>query len=91
MFGDRWKRDLFWMLVVKEITIKYRRSVLGVFWSVVNPVFTAAVLVVAFTVFMRFDKPDYALFLLSALFLTGDLIAIYEPRGDLTKPAVMLL
>jgi lipopolysaccharide transport system permease protein len=68
LFGDRWKRDLFWMLVVKEITIKYRRSVLGVFWSVVNPVFTAAVLVVAFTVFMRFDKPDYALFLLSALF-----------------------
>jgi lipopolysaccharide transport system permease protein len=68
LFRDRWKRDLFWMLVVKEITIKYRRSVLGVFWSVVNPVFTAAVLVVAFTVFMRFDKPDYALFLLSALF-----------------------
>lgn len=68
LFGDRWKRDLFFMLVVKEITIKYRRSVLGVFWAVANPVFTAAVLVVAFTVFMRFDLPDYALFLLSALF-----------------------
>ena len=68
LFGDRWKRDLFFMLVVKEITIKYRRSLLGVFWAVANPVFTAAVLVVAFTVFMRFDLPDYALFLLSALF-----------------------
>ena len=68
MFGDRWKRDLFWMLVTKEITVKYRRSVLGVFWSVLSPVATAAILVVAFTVFMRFDKPDYALFLLSALF-----------------------
>lgn len=68
MFGDRWKRDLFWMLITKEITVKYRRSVLGVFWSVLSPVATAAILVVAFTVFMRFDKPDYALFLLSALF-----------------------
>lgn len=68
MFGDRWKRDLFWMLVTKEITIKYRRSMLGVFWSVLNPVATSVVLVVAFKVFMRFDNPDYALFLLSALF-----------------------
>ena len=60
--------DLFMILVEKEITLKYKRTYLGFAWSLLNPIFTALIYFLAFSVFMRFKMDNYALFLLSALF-----------------------
>ncbi|MBN2755469.1 MAG: ABC transporter permease [Candidatus Goldbacteria bacterium] len=60
--------DLFVILVKKEITLKYKRTVLGLAWSLLNPVLMALVYYLAFSVFMRIKMENYALFLLSALF-----------------------
>ncbi len=60
--------DLLWLLIDKEITLKYKRTYLGMFWSLLNPLLTAIVLFVAFQLFMRFEMEDYSLFLLAALF-----------------------
>ena len=62
------KRDLLWLLTKKEITLKYKRTVLGILWSLLNPILLAIVLFIAFKIFMRFQKEHYAFFLLSALF-----------------------
>jgi len=60
--------DLFLILVEKEITLKYKRTYIGFVWSLLNPIFTAIIYFLAFSVFMRFKMDNYALFLLSALF-----------------------
>ncbi len=62
------KKDLLFLLTKKEITLKYKRTVLGIFWSLLNPVLYAIVLFIAFKIFMRIQMENYTFFLLAALF-----------------------
>jgi lipopolysaccharide transport system permease protein len=63
----RQQLDLLKLLVKKEITLKYKRTYLGFFWSLLNPILTTLVLFIAFSTFMRFEMKDYTLFLLAAM------------------------
>jgi ABC-type polysaccharide/polyol phosphate export permease len=45
------KKDLLLLLTKKEITLKYKRTVRGIFWSLLNPILLATVLFIAFKVF----------------------------------------
>lgn len=47
-------------LVSKDFKIKYRRSVLGVAWSVLNPLLTMIVLTKVFEMLLRDTVPDFA-------------------------------
>jgi lipopolysaccharide transport system permease protein len=60
--------DLLWLLTVKEVTLKYKRTYLGVLWSLFNPLLTGIVYYIAFKIFMRITVENYTLFLLSAIF-----------------------
>lgn len=60
-------REFLWQLVVVEFRIKYRRSVLGFVWSLLNPLLTMLILAVVFQFMVRLPMRSYALFLLSAL------------------------
>lgn len=60
--------DLIYLLTQKEFALKYKRTVLGIFWSLLNPVLLAIVFFLAFKVFMRFQIENYTFFLLTALF-----------------------
>ena len=62
------KFDLICLLTHKEFALKYKRTSLGIFWSILNPVLSALVFFVAFKIFMRFQIENYTFFLLSALF-----------------------
>jgi lipopolysaccharide transport system permease protein len=42
-------RELFLQLVTRDIKLKYRRSILGYLWSVLNPLLTMIVLVIVFS------------------------------------------
>jgi lipopolysaccharide transport system permease protein len=64
----RRKIDLLWLLTKKEITLKYKRTILGVFWSLLNPILFAIVLFIDFKIFMRIQMENYIFFFLSALF-----------------------
>lgn len=44
---------LFWALVVREIEARYRGSILGVFWSLLTPLFMLAVFTFVFAVILR--------------------------------------
>ena len=52
-------------LVARDIKIKYRRSVLGVLWTLLNPLFMMIVLSVVFTNLFKFDIENFPLYLLS--------------------------
>lgn len=60
-------RELIWALALKELKIRYKRSVLGFMWALLNPAFMMLVLTLVFSSIMRFPIPHYAIFLLSVL------------------------
>lgn len=60
-------RELIWALAIKELKIRYKRSVLGFLWALLNPMLLMLVLTVVFSTIMSFNIPHYAIFLLSVL------------------------
>ena len=52
-------------LVARDIKIKYRRSVLGVLWTLLNPLFMMIILSVVFSSIFKFDIENFPLYLLS--------------------------
>jgi ABC-2 type transport system permease protein len=60
-------RELIWALALKELKIRYKRSVLGFLWALLNPAFMMLVLTLVFSTIMRFNIPHYPIFLLSVL------------------------
>ena len=63
-------RELIWALALKELKVRYKRSVLGFMWALLNPAFMMLVLTLVFSTIMRFAIPHYAIFLAGA-FLWG--------------------
>jgi ABC-type polysaccharide/polyol phosphate export permease len=60
-------RELIWALALKELKIRYKRSVLGFLWALLNPMLLMLVLTVVFSTLMPMNIPHYAVFLLSVL------------------------
>jgi len=60
-------RFLLQELVVRDIKLKYRRSAIGILWSMLNPLLTMAVLSIAFSQLFRFDVPNYHVYVLTGL------------------------
>ena len=61
-------RDLLWLLTKKQTTLQYKRTVLGILWSLLNPLLLALVFYISFVGVLRIQKADFPLFLLAALF-----------------------
>ena len=56
-------RGLLRLLVVRDLTVRYKRSVIGVWWSLLNPLFTTAVLYYVFNTVFKSKLPGGAPFL----------------------------
>ena len=48
-------QPLLYELVARDVKIKYRRSVLGVLWTLLNPLLMMAILSVVFSNLFRFE------------------------------------
>jgi len=90
------KRSLLRLLVARDLTVRYKRSVIGVWWSLLNPLFTTAVIFYVFNTVFKAKLPDgqsFLPYLLSgvltmALFNQGLTMAadsIANSAGVLTK------
>lgn len=60
-------KELLINLTTKELKLKYRNSVLGFLWSLLNPIMMMLVYVFAFTYIMPQKVPNYTVILLAAL------------------------
>jgi ABC-2 type transport system permease protein len=60
-------RELIWALAVKELTVRYKRSILGFLWALLNPMLLMLVLSVVFSKIMVAQQLHYPIFLLSML------------------------
>ena len=56
---------LLYQLVRRDFLAKYKRSVLGVLWSLLSPLLTMIILTIVFSTLFRFDIENYPVYLLS--------------------------
>jgi len=68
-FGELWYyRDLLRNLVVRDLKVRYRNSVLGVLWSLGNPILMMLVFTFVFTVMTGFARSEnFPVFVLCAI------------------------
>ncbi len=68
-FVELWGfRELIWNLVVRDLKVRYRNSVLGIFWSLVNPLLMMVVFTLVFTVMTPYsDVKHFPVFVLLAI------------------------
>jgi ABC-2 type transport system permease protein len=60
-------RQLIWALALKDLKLRYKRSLLGFLWALLNPMLLMVVLAVVFSTVMPIHVTHYAIFLLSVL------------------------
>src|SRR3954471_10184728 len=61
---DIWRyRELFFGLVRKELKVKYKESVLGFLWSMLNPAMTLTVYYIVFQLILKNGIPYFAIYL----------------------------
>lgn len=66
--SDIWRLRHFWMALVRiDLRNRYRRSLIGVGWSLLHPIAMTVVLCVVFSQLFNMGVRDYAPFLLSGL------------------------
>ena len=58
-------KDLLYLLVERDIKLRYRRSVLGWVWSVLNPLLDMLVKVIVFSYLFSRNIPNYPVYLIS--------------------------
>jgi len=63
------RRDQIRVLIAKDFKLKYNATALGFVWSLLMPTLTSVVYYFVFGVMMRFDAPNYLLYLISGTFL----------------------
>ncbi len=69
-------RELLAELVKRDIKVRYRRSVLGMIWSVLNPLLTMLVMSFVFSNIFRNNLPNFPVYL-----LTGQLVFSFFSEG----------
>ena len=77
----RYKYLLF-NLINRDITVKYRRSVLGILWSVLNPLLMMAVIATVFSRIFKFQVENFHIY-----YLTG--AVIYNFVSEATSTSMM--
>jgi lipopolysaccharide transport system permease protein len=66
--AEVWRfRQLVALLVVRELKVRYKRSLLGLLWTMLNPLLLMIVYTVVFTTILRAQLPNFSIFLLSGL------------------------
>lgn len=78
-------RFLFEELVKRDFTKKYKRTVLGMLWSVLGPLMTLAVMALVFTQFFGRSTPHYVIYL-----FCGNLVYSYFREATSTGMTSLL-
>lgn len=60
--------DLIYVLVIKDLKVRYKSSVFGYLWSLLNPLSLALIFYFVFKVVVRFPVENYVVYLISGLF-----------------------
>jgi lipopolysaccharide transport system permease protein len=59
-------RELLYVMVQRDLRIRYKNSALGIVWSFLNPLLQVLVMSFVFSTFLRIDVPNYTAYMLAA-------------------------
>lgn len=59
-------RELLMNLLLRDLRVRYKNSVLGFFWSLLNPLVQVATITIVFKHILKSDVPNYSAYLLCA-------------------------
>jgi ABC-2 type transport system permease protein len=62
-------RSLLWTLVARDLKVRYKRSVLGIVWTMLNPLLMMIVFSIVFAKVFRFTIEHFTIYFLSAYLL----------------------
>src|SRR3972149_5622862 len=60
-------RELIWALALKELRVRYKRSVLGFLWALLNPLLMMIIYTMVFSTITGATVPHYSIFVISTL------------------------
>lgn len=64
--------NLLWNLVRRDLTVRYKRSVIGFFWTMLHPLILMVILTIVFSQIFRFEGIEhYEVYFLSAYLVFG--------------------
>ena len=64
---ELWRfRELLVSMVERELRIRYKNSVVGFFWSLLNPMLTVMVMTLVFKFFLNNQTPNFSASVLAA-------------------------
>ncbi|HHT62407.1 MAG TPA: ABC transporter permease, partial [Clostridia bacterium] len=63
-------------LVIRDIKVRYQKSVLGLLWTVLNPLLMMVVITVVFSTVFRHSIPNFPIY-----YLTGSLIFSFNSES----------
>ena len=62
---EMWKaKGILFNFAISDLKIRYRNSVLGIFWSLIEPLLMLGVLFVVFSTMFKFEIPNFPIYLL---------------------------
>ncbi len=62
-------RDLLWQMIARNLKTRYKRSLLGIFWTLLNPLIMMLILTLVFATVFQLRVRNYAVHALSGLVL----------------------
>ncbi len=96
-FTDLYRfRELILLLVQRDLKVRYKRSVLGMAWTLLNPLLQMVVYTLVFSTIMKVGVPKFPLFLLAGLLpwtlvsvaAIGASVSLINNQGLIRKVAV---
>ena len=62
---EMWKaKGILFNFAISDLKIRYRNSILGIFWSLIEPLLMLGVLFVVFSTMFKFEIPNFPIYLL---------------------------
>jgi lipopolysaccharide transport system permease protein len=82
------RRNLIWELTARNLKVRYRRSVFGVLWSILNPLFNALVFTFVFSTLLKSPIERFGVFITVSLVVWNAFAAsVLESMSTVTGSA----
>jgi ABC-type polysaccharide/polyol phosphate export permease len=74
-------RNVLHQLIVQQLILRYRRTVLGYFWTLVNPLLMMSVMAIVFSTLFKVDLKTFAIFLFAGMIPWGFFSSVVGQSG----------